>query len=337
MRLSTACAGNLLRTVAARVKMRCMDDPSRWTRLLALARDNNDVITARMISGCGMPLSTFYDYADRHGATQRHRGVWTTPHAAWTALTRASAALAAVGQPAMLTGEAGLQQLEVLKRHSGPVTVLLPPHRSSSGHREVRVLRTREFDRISPSIVNGLRVAPVEQCLKDSARGSSVDQLARRMAAACRLRLTDLDLLDAYGPKTTFPGKRAWDAARLALRGEMAHSNPEQAARDALRPHALGFEPAPYTVYRDGIPIAEIDIARPDILFGVEVDGPHHLLEEQRRRDEARDQNLRDDGWRIDRFWWDDVLADPARFARRVARAVEKLMRASASTLQSNR
>jgi very-short-patch-repair endonuclease len=77
-------------------------------------------------------------------------------------------------------------------------------------------------------------------------------------------------------------------------------------------------------VAQDGITIAEIDIANPDILSGVEIDGPHRDLPEQRRRDELRDQRLRDLGWRIDRFRWEDVLADPTAFAARVRAAVEQ-------------
>ncbi len=82
-------------------------------------------------------------------------------------------------------------------------------------------------------------------------------------------------------------------------------------------------------MWQDGIPIAEIDIAKPDILYGVEIDGPHHDLPEQRRRDEERDQRLREVGWRIDRFGCEDVLADPAGFAARIRATVEKRRRAS--------
>ena len=55
-------------------------------------------------------------------------------------------------------------------------------------------------------------------------------------------------------------------------------------------------------VHRERV-VAKVDIPFFDVRYGVEIDGPPHLLLAQAARDAARDRMLRRDcDWTIDRF-----------------------------------
>jgi hypothetical protein len=295
-----------------------------WKHLYQRAGAHHGLVTATLLDELEIPRSTFSDHARDVGCKQRHRTVWTLPGTEWTFVVQCAAGQAAVGLPALLTGDAGLHILGATTPRPRAATFLISSERSGRGHRRVVVRRSTRFADLSSTTVDGLRIALVEQCCIDGARELGVDALIRRMATACRLRLTDLDLLEAYGDAAgAFRGLRGWRLAVQALRGELVHSNPEQVARDALRPLGLGFTSAPFLVVDGaGRRVGEVDLAIPEIRYGAEIDGPHHELEEQQRKDEHRDQQLRDLEWRIDRHRWDDVTNNPARFARKVAAAV---------------
>ncbi len=292
-------------------------------RLYARANANLGIVSILDVDALGIARDTFYDHVDATGWVRRHRGVWTAPGAGWTVQHQALAALRAVGPPALVTGESGLSLFEVTQARPSCIDLLVPPNRSGGGHKGVRVKRTQQYEQIASGEVRGVAVACVERCLIDAAPALAIDPLIRRMAAAVRLRLSDLAAMEeAIAALRRYPGRAKLLAALSALNGELVHSNPEQVARDALRPMQLGFHHEPYTVWDGSRRVAEIDIPHLRLLYGVEVDGPHHELPEQQRKDEARDRELRDLGWRIDRFRWDDVTENPRRFATTVARAV---------------
>lgn len=64
----------------------------------------------------------------------------------------------------------------------------------------------------------------------------------------------------------------------------------------------------------------ELDLYWDDVHLDVEVDGPHHLLVEQRVRDRRRDRLLEDDGIEVVRFDVREVDADADDVARRIER-----------------
>lgn len=64
----------------------------------------------------------------------------------------------------------------------------------------------------------------------------------------------------------------------------------------------------------------ELDLYWEDVRLDIEVDGPHHLLADQRQRDRRRDRHLRDDGFEVVRIPVEDIDDDPGEAARRVAR-----------------
>lgn len=69
--------------------------------------------------------------------------------------------------------------------------------------------------------------------------------------------------------------------------------------------------------------VHELDLAWLDERVDVEVDGPHHLLPDQRRRDRQRDRELRADTWEVVRVPVEEVDEDLADVVRRIRAAVE--------------
>lgn len=119
----------------------------------------------------------------------------------------------------------------------------------------------------------------------------------------------------------TAPGVVNLRAAVATLRLDLPHSGAERFGRKLLRAADLAPHPRPYPVRERGATVAEIDLAYPPILYGVEVDGPHHRLADVAQADRVRDRKLRRLGWTIDRFTVEEIEADPEGFVNEVRRA----------------
>ena len=68
----------------------------------------------------------------------------------------------------------------------------------------------------------------------------------------------------------------------------------------------------------------ELDLAWMDARVDVEVDGPHHLLPSQRRRDRARDRDLRGGGWDVVRVPVEEVDDDLEGVVARIRTALDR-------------
>ena len=64
----------------------------------------------------------------------------------------------------------------------------------------------------------------------------------------------------------------------------------------------------------DGELLAELDLAWPDELCAIEIDGTVHLDPTVRAKDDARDHLLRSLGWTIRRVWYEIPLTEPRVF-----------------------
>jgi hypothetical protein len=299
------------------------DDRPRndFAELFRRAAARGGILTPDLFDDLGIPRSTGYDRARELGCVNRHRRVLTIPGTPWDFRTRCAAAVQAVGPPVLVTGAAGLHLYGALTRAPKRIHLLKEPHRGSGAPRGVDVTRTARFAATGSLKIEQIPVACPERCCVDASQTLGQDQLIYAMVALLRLRQTDLDRLEERAEELgRFPGCRSYRAAVEGLRGGFEHTNLERIARAALAEHELDLHPEPYLV-RDGRgrKLGEIDIANVEIRHGIETDGPVHLLEEQQRRDRTRDTGLRNEGWRIDRYLWHEVLANPAAFAAKVA------------------
>lgn len=130
------------------------------------------------------------------------------------------------------------------------------------------------------------------------------------------------DTVNIHGFRCVSVYRAFTDAAAVvpveSLLEGLPHSGAEKLARKLLRAADLAPYRRPYPVRRAGRTIAEIDLAYPDLLYGGEIDGPHHQLAEVAAADKARDRRLRRLGWTIDRFPHDMVRNDPEEFVAEV-------------------
>jgi very-short-patch-repair endonuclease len=83
----------------------------------------------------------------------------------------------------------------------------------------------------------------------------------------------------------------------------------------------------PLTVESNNRIVAEIDIPFVQVRYGVEIDGPHHLLPNVAAADRTRDRALHRLGWVIDRFFWFEVEDRPRWFVTQVQRRLEERAR----------
>lgn len=193
------------------------------------------------------------------------------------------------------------------------------------------------FHRISPDdvvetvVVDGLRVADGRRTFRDAARVLTEHQLTALLRGLEFRQLVDPDDLRAwYAAGARGPGSRT---ARVALELHARGCRGTKSASEDLLLERLGSWgwPVPIVNTRGaaGEAMIEADFVFPAWLLVVEVDGPFHDTDEQRRIDGERDALLEAAGWRVVRVRASDVWRRPDAVRRRLERA----RRASIPTL----
>lgn len=178
-------------------------------------------------------------------------------------------------------------------------------HRLQPGDRP-RLRRVRSFPVTSPerSILDTCAVLPRERC------GTVLDD-------AIRLRLTTIPRLRRMLKRVGGPGRRGSATLRylLALRGDpAAESELERRFLRLLRRAGLPKPRVQYTVRSGGRFVARLDFAYPDRWVGIETHGYRwHGGRDRWQRDILRENRLKESGWRVLVFTWDDVVSDGAR------------------------
>lgn len=175
-----------------------------------------------------------------------------------------------------------------------------------------------EVDRIP---VVSLAWATVELAAT-ATRGPAADLLAHVLGTG---RCRPGQLIGPAHRTIGMPGRGRVLAAVRAMHGTVDHvrSRAEADLADACTSAGL---PAPRRNHRVRGPSGttyELDLAWDAPRLDVEVDGPHHLLPEQRRRDRTRDRDLRADRWEIVRVPVEELDEDLAGVVRRIALALD--------------
>ena len=336
----------------------------RSARVAALAELQHRVVTAWQLALLGVPESTVRERIKNHGWRRWSRGVFMLPGEI-TPVRRLAAALLAYSQPQGALERLVDYQfehqdkslVEALARvalHSGAVVcgpsaawlhglekspnqswLRVGTHGGRAQRKNVRLCHGTYTGRVC--WIQGLPVVDVEQVFIDRAgiTGDSPKlrhhRLTKLIATADALRVSDLDAIERrlHSVKNV-RGRAALDAAVRDLRGELSHSGTEAAAKDIVRQVAgrfeLGVEPRPHQITLHGRIVAEADIAILDILYDVEVDGPHHLLPRQRAKDEARDRLTRRARWTVERYPTELVDLSPKVFEARVTDTIQHLL-----------
>ena len=232
-------------------------------------------------------------------------------------------ALLEAGAPSRVTGLAAAYLHGFITQPPDVIDLLLPSdRRCRKPPPGTRVIRTTAWKLSQGQTVQGVPVVSAMWALTDLGRATaSEEDHALAVATAVRRRKANLDQLVAFNERRgRYPA--CWRTRRVlkALKGELTHSKPEAKVRHHARALGLRPHPEPLAVTDpSGTLIAEIDIAFPDRKLAVEIDGPHHWLPEQARKDRIRDRRLQALGWTVIRFSVYEVDRDGAAVAREIA------------------
>lgn len=240
-------------------------------------------------------------------------------------LRRHAVAQERVGEPAAFTGRSAAWLHGLVDRPPGRPQLVVPlQRRPLQGTSDAQVIRTQRWELVRMRNSGGLRLAAVEWALLDLARMLSDRELAEALATADALRLTTVErvrsLLERRG---RFPGCARLRRVVEAMTRETSHSRTEGRARRRLAELGFPAYPRPFPIRRDGRILAGVDIAFPHDCYGVEVDGPFHLLAAQRARDEARDRSIIP--WHIARYSVYEIDADLHRVCREIIAGLQRV------------
>ncbi|NWJ69249.1 DUF559 domain-containing protein [Pseudonocardia sp. ICBG1122] len=254
------------------------------------------------------------------------RGVFVAAHVPDTFLLRCEAGAVAVGAIGAGTGRAALcgwAAAEMLGADCAPrgvpVEVVVP-----LGHRRTRpglVLRHRDIP--AADVVAGVRI-PVSGGRRRHVPGRTVvttSPLRTAFDLACQVGRTDAvialdalarvgghapaDVLALAGSRPVARGSRRLGNL-VALADPLAESPMETRVRLALHDHGIRRP-----VLQHPVGPFRIDLAYPDLRFGIEYDGEHHLDRGRARADLRRQAFLTAQGWEILRPDAQVVLAHP--------------------------
>jgi hypothetical protein len=277
----------------------------------------------------GLCPSTLNRHLHAIGWVPRLPALWVPEDAELSHVVRCTMAVAFVGPPVLLTASSGLHPLDVIRDEPEDVHLLLPESRWRPPRDGMCLHYTADFDAVRSLPWSGtdLRVTGAARSLAEHSRHVSFTELCKTAADAIRLRHCGLPQIEAeLDARATFPGRRQLRRVTGELTGELNHSGYERRARRLLRTRIPEVPSRPLPVIHRERRIAEVDIGFFDVRYGVEVDGPHHLLPHVAAADRARDRILqRDAGWTIDRFFWFELDEEPERFVREVAGRLARL------------
>lgn len=316
-------------------------EPRLRNRVARRARRQHGIVTREELLSLGATAEAI-DWALHSGQlVALFPGVYRVNGAPDTWRSRAFAAqrrvvgqvarLAPASAPVPLVAVAGgaAAHLHGLPGHARPPRVTLVTDRrcrtsAVAVHRRVRLT---DADVVTKDRIPTTSLAwTVVELAARSGNGSRSDLVAHVLGTG---RLTVTQLLGPSIRTEALPGRTPLLRRLADLRQDPDHvdhhrSMTERRLADACAEVGL---PAPllnHVVSTSNGTRHELDLAWLDEKLDVEVDGPHHLLPSQRRRDRARDRELRADDWDVTRFPVEEIDEDPLDVARRIGRILRR-------------
>lgn len=285
-----------------------------------LAASQYGLVSLAQARQAGLPERTFIDLAMRQRWSQPHRGVYRLPGSWPTALGRLSAALLAVGEPALVGGWSAAWLLGMVRSAPSTAELVVPHDRRARSIPGVTVRRSRTLTATDAEMVAGLPATNAVRTVCDLSALTDEQGLRVLLIDGRQRRL--LDLAAVVERASTMGTRRGLSQLRrLAweLDGERCDSILEYRLRARL--HAVPGLPAP-----DPGPVAvdvggrvlHVDIGWSAYAVGIEADGfGSHSERDSLEVDARRHNALERAGWRILRAGWsavgpgfDDLLRD---------------------------
>ncbi|MEY2397933.1 MAG: hypothetical protein QOJ00_1107 [Actinomycetota bacterium] len=289
-------------------------------RLAAIAIRQHSLITLRDI----LALDAKPELAKRRcrsGFWQRvHPGVYRLAGVPWTYEARVLAAVLAAGNGAVASHlcAARIQGIGFVSARPE----LSIPRGQRCAIEGVTIHRSRDLDKCAVVERSGIPVTEPARTLLDVGRLVGPQSLARAVEAARRKDLVNWHDLAVCLAGHARQGRKGVRRLREVIAAGAANSgitdtDSELLALSLLREHGFDEPVLQHRVYDPGgVLIAEIDFAYPPSMIAFEIDGSVHLQPEVRRKDDARDDQLHQMGWRVRRIWWEIVVHQPEEFVR---------------------
>ena len=292
--------------------------PDLDRRLAAVALDQHSLLTWADVVRAGGTTAQVRRRVDAGRWDRVSPGVYRIGGAPWTYDGRVLADVLAAGDGAVASHRCAARLLG-LGFASAPTELTIPRGRH---HRPAGALvhQSTDLDRATLQLVNGIPTTDPARTLLDLGRYIGPVPLRRAIEQARRLGLTDWSDLIGCLARHARQGRHGIRRLRQVVSAgmvieEVTDTDSELIAVTLIREHGL---PDPILHHRvwddDGDLLAETDLAWPERLAILEIDGPVHLDPEVRRHDDARDHELRRRGWMVRRVWRDVPLRQPQVF-----------------------
>ena len=206
--------------------------------------------------------------------------------------------------------------------HGAPVIVMLPDGVQWTGPSGVRTRRARLDAGDLVRRDDGLHHTSPARTAWDVAATETTATAVGVVDAMLRAEeVTESDLRELLQD-----GAGRWGAARarkaLTLCDRRSQSPPESWVRVACALAGLPVPVPQFEVHRDGLWLAQVDLAWPIHRVIVEYEGPHHFDPDQMTRDDARYERLAAAGWTVIRLAASDIR-DMEAVVRRIAQALD--------------
>jgi hypothetical protein len=237
----------------------------------------------------------------------------------WTYEARVMALVLSAGPQAVASHFCAARLLEVGFRNAPPEITM--PRGRQLVRPGVRMHRSTDLDRCKVSIVDGLPVTEPSRTMLDLGRYVGPGVLRRTIEQARRQDLvTWADLVRCLLCHAR-QGRHGISRLRLVIGegiadDEVTDTDSELMALSLIREHGLPKPALHHRIYDGDELIAEVDLAYERWRLALEIDGGVHLDPIVRRRDDARDHELRRRGWTVRRIWWEVPVRQPAQFLR---------------------
>ena len=297
------------------------------TPLDDLARPTAGIVNRPRLLDAGWSSSAVSRAISRGQLRPVARGVYRTAGTPFSRRAAHHAAIALLGDSAVLSRWTAAELHGFADPRLGPVHVAIPEH-----HRRPRgVDRLVRVHRVSPEIdrnvVDGLPFTTAARTLLDLAPLTSIAALTELVAAATRVHATSLpELREVVRHHPWARGRRRLLAVLdlLGNDGSKSRSNVEVLALHAIVAAGLPRPAVAHLVRdREGRFLAEVDLAYPDARIAIEVDGFRwHSSPARKLADEQRQNRLALAGWTVLRFGASEVQAHPERVVAAVAAAL---------------
>jgi hypothetical protein len=304
-----------------------IEPDERWRNTLAHLRAHHGAADRRQLFRLGWTDAMIATAIATGHLHRDHLGTYTAVAWSGNGNSHLAAGLLAAGRDAALTSTsaARLYGLHGLPR-DGRVHVLVPHARVVQRPDASLVVRRSRTDDPGIRSIGGLAVTGPARTLIELGRDLEVDRLTEVLAHALHEGVVDPGTLNAEVVRCArtrgLPSVRA-ALQRLAPDDHRARARRERSVARLLRDHGLPRPRLAYPVDVDGGPPLELDLAYPEFLLAIEVDGGRwHRTPQQKRYDEIRQNRLTGRGWGILRFGEEQIDRTPRSVVRAVRTAL---------------